>query len=317
MAHAQRGVDVQFGTWSVSGANSTLYSASYWRPVMGPLDFGITGFALVSSESFDRSLYGLGPGISLFKGSSRLSPYLMAGLGAAAVSGGDADVAAVWSAGGGLEYNPRSWFGLALEVSRVVEDDGFHGFWNVTVDDRKGWLVSARVSFRWGGRARGGSRSSGSSSSYTPADPLPISSEPAEPLSESGATLAYDIVDTAVSVMGEPYRWGGTSTDEGFDCSGLIWYAYDAYGVSVPRVSRQQAQAGRPVPRQVSALEPGDILLFANGGEGVSHVGLFIGNRRFIHATTSGGVKVSELETTDSYNRWWMERWVGARRVLR
>jgi cell wall-associated NlpC family hydrolase len=46
-------------------------------------------------------------------------------------------------------------------------------------------------------------------------------------------------------------------------------------------------------------------------------VGLFIGNRRFIHATTSGGVKVSELETTDSYNRWWMERWVGARRVLR
>jgi cell wall-associated NlpC family hydrolase len=226
-------------------------------------------------------------------------------------------VAAVWSAGAGLEYNPRSWFGLALEVSRVVEDDGFHGFWNVEESDRKGWLVSARVTFRWGRWPGGGSRPSGGSPAFTPAEAIPISNEPAEPLSASGASLAYDIVDTAVSVMGEPYRWGGTSTDEGFDCSGLIWYAYDAFGVSVPRVSHQQAQAGRPVPRELAALEPGDILLFANGGEGVSHVGLFIGNRRFIHATTSGGVKVSELETTDSYNRWWMERWVGARRVLR
>jgi hypothetical protein len=222
VAEAQRGVDVQLGTWSVSGPNSTYYSASYWRHLTGPLAFGLSGFALVSAESFDRSLYGLSPGISLFKGGEGLSPYLLASVGVAAVSGDDADVAAVWSAGAGLEYNPRSWFGLALEVSRVVEDDGFHGFWNVEESDRKGWLVSARVTFRWGRWPGGGSRPSGGSPAFTPAEAIPISNEPAEPLSASGASLAYDIVDTAVSVMGEPYRWGGTSTDEGFDCSGLI-----------------------------------------------------------------------------------------------
>jgi cell wall-associated NlpC family hydrolase len=128
--------------------------------------------------------------------------------------------------------------------------------------------------------------------------------------------LAYDIVDTAIGVMGEPYKWGGTSTDEGFDCSGLVYYAYAAHGVTVPRVSREQAGAGRSVPRDVAKLLPGDILVFASNGS-VNHVGLYVGNGRFIHATSSGGVKVSELETADPYNRWWVERWVGARRVLR
>nr|NIQ55730.1 C40 family peptidase [Gemmatimonadota bacterium]NIR38020.1 C40 family peptidase [Actinomycetota bacterium]NIS32586.1 C40 family peptidase [Actinomycetota bacterium]NIU65812.1 C40 family peptidase [Actinomycetota bacterium]NIW29362.1 hypothetical protein [Actinomycetota bacterium] len=67
------------------------------------------------------------------------------------------------------------------------------------------------------------------------------------------------VVETALEAMGEPYRWGGTGTDEGFDCSGLVWYAYTTNGVRVPRVSRDQARAGRRVPADVSELLPGDI----------------------------------------------------------
>lgn len=312
-ALAQRAVDLQIGTWAVSGPDPTLYSASYRRHLMGPVDFSLRGIGLIGSGAEHRSLVGVGPGFAL-RGSGRLTPYGGAGVALALRAEGSPDVAAVWHAGAGLEYNPLSWLGLAVELSRYVEDDGFRGFWNLREEDRRGWALSGMVTFRWGGAVR-------SPSGPGPVelmDPLPTSSEPAEPLDANGAALAYDIVDTAIEVMGEPYRWGGTSSDEGFDCSGLIWYAYRAHGVDVPRVSRDQARAGRPVPRSLDSLVPGDVLLFADGGSTVTHVGLYIGNFRFIHATTSGGVRVSSLSADDSvYDRWWFQRWVGARRLLR
>ena len=71
------------------------------------------------------------------------------------------------------------------------------------------------------------------------------------------------IVATALTVMGTPYRWGGTNTD-GFDCSGLIQYAYGQHGITLARRSVDQARAGSEVARELSALEPGDILTFAS-----------------------------------------------------
>jgi cell wall-associated NlpC family hydrolase len=316
-ADAQRAVDLQLGSWQIDGPNATVMSAGVGRPFWGPFAFNIRALAVVDRDTTDQSLFGLAPEISLFRGGRKLAPYGIAGLGLA-VQTANTSPAALWYAGAGLEWNPNGWFGLAVEASYLVEDGGFHGCWNLQQNDRRGWVTSARLSIRVGGGSSSRSGSSGSKPpEFTPADPIPISSEPAEPLSEDASSLAYDIVDTAVGAMGEPYTWGGTSTSEGFDCSGLIYYAYAQHGVSIPRVSRDQAGAGRPVPREADRLEPGDILLFTNGGNGVDHVGLYVGNRRFIHATSSGGVKVSELETTDSYNRWWFERWVGARRVLR
>jgi cell wall-associated NlpC family hydrolase len=229
------------------------------------------------------------------------------------------EFAALWYAGVGLAWNPASWLGVGLELSYLVEDSGFRGFWDIGAGDREGWAGSVRFAFSWGGGSRssgGGSVNVPPPSSSGPSEPMDLPAAPAEPLSSEGTALAYDIVDTAIGVMGEPYRWGGTSTEQGFDCSGLIYFAYGEHDLSIPRVSRDQARAGRSVPRDVGSLAPGDILLFANGGSGVNHVGLYVGNRRFIHATTSGGVKVSELETSDSYNRWWYQRWVGARRIL-
>jgi hypothetical protein len=316
-ARAQRALDLQVGVWTVDDSNSnpSVFSAGLWRNVAGPLALNLKGFAVIDGGP-GGSLYGLGPELSLFRGGSRrLAPYAVGGVGLALRSEGS-ELVAVWSAGAGVEYNPRSWFGLALEVTRFAEDEAFRGFWNLKDEDRRGWLLSARLAVRWGaGRGR-----SGSSSRPRPAAlPAPVSSsgEPAERLDAEAYALAEQIVATAIGAMGEPYRWGGTSADEGFDCSGLIWYAYRNHGVSMPRVSRDQARTGRYVPRDITALEPGDILLFAENGSSVSHVGLYIGDARFIHSTTSGGVRVSSLSPyDDAFDDWWFARWVGARRVL-
>jgi hypothetical protein len=314
---AQRAVDLQLGSWSVAGPNPTLYSAGLGRWFLGPLGYTVRGLAIVDPDSSELSLYGLGPEISLFRGTRRLWPYAVAGAALAAQTSGSANVAAVWNAGIGLEYNPWSWLGLDVEANYFAEDLELRGFWRLAESDRRGVVFSARVSFRWGGPPS----VSGSEGEFGTASPQfdgPATSRPrsSEPVGDV-AILRERVAETALAAMGEPYRWGGTSTDEGFDCSGLVWYAYDTHGVSVPRISRDQARTGSPLPANASALEPGDILLFAESGSRVTHVGLYVGNARFIHSTNSGGVKVSRLSGSgDANDRWWFARWIGARRVL-
>jgi cell wall-associated NlpC family hydrolase len=322
-ARAQRALDLQLGLWSVddSDSNPTLLSAGYWRNLIGPLALNLKGFAMIDGGP-GGSLYGLEPEFSLFRGGSRrLVPYGVGGAGVALRSEGS-EFVAVWNAAIGVEWNAQPWFGLAIEVSRFAEDEAFRGFWNLKDEDRRGWVLSARISVRWGAASGRGGSGTPPPSSPTPATlPAPVASsgEPAELLSTEGYALAQQIVATAIGAMGEPYRWGGTSTEVGFDCSGLIWYAYGNHGVNIPRVSRDQARAGRQVPRDVTMLQPGDILLFAEGGSTVSHVGLYIGDARYIHSTTSGGVRISSLSPydDDAFDDWWFGRWVGARRLLR
>jgi cell wall-associated NlpC family hydrolase len=131
--------------------------------------------------------------------------------------------------------------------------------------------------------------------------------------------LGESIVGTAREAMGRPYRLGGKGDDgSGFDCSGLIQFAYGQYGMALPRVSADQALAGVGIPREVEQLLPGDLLTFSRnpGGKKVTHVGMYVGEGRFIHSSSSRGVTESALTQDDPEGRWWIKRWLGARRVI-
>jgi len=95
------------------------------------------------------------------------------------------------------------------------------------------------------------------------------------------------VVDTARSLLGSAYRYGGRSPETGFDCSGLVVYSYQRAGIrGLPQTASGLARRSTPV--SLEALEPGDLLFFRLGGRGVSHVALYEGQRRFIHAPSSG-----------------------------
>lgn len=119
-----------------------------------------------------------------------------------------------------------------------------------------------------------------------------------------------ELVSTARRFLGVPYRWGGEDRS-GFDCSGLTMVSYRLNGLDLPRNSRAQFDAGRPVARQT--LQRGDLVFFATqGGRRVTHVGMYIGNDEFIHAPRAGQtVRVASL-TSRYFNR----TFVGARTYL-
>ncbi len=100
------------------------------------------------------------------------------------------------------------------------------------------------------------------------------------------ATLA---VMTAEHYVGTPYRWAGDSPAEGFDCSGFVQHVYGLNGIGLPRVSRDQALAGRAIPTDPGGLRMGDLLFFGDGGV-VDHVAIYAGDGAIIHADSERGV---------------------------
>ena len=134
-----------------------------------------------------------------------------------------------------------------------------------------------------------------------------------KPTDRKNATsyLRNEIVSTAKSFIGVPYRWGGASPEYGFDCSGLSMAVYHLNGLNLPRSSKAQWGAGAPVNR--SQLSKGDLVFFATfGGRKVSHVGLYVGEGKFIHAPgRNRRIRFDSLS-----NRYFGRRYVGARTYL-
>lgn len=118
------------------------------------------------------------------------------------------------------------------------------------------------------------------------------------------------VLQRALALLGTPYRWGGTSPDSGFDCSGLVGYVFrNALGIELPRVSRDMAKSGQLISDR-SALAEGDLVFFGRSGQ-VDHVGIYLGDGRFVHAPRTGrDVTVSSLETG-----YWAQKFMQARRV--
>jgi len=142
-------------------------------------------------------------------------------------------------------------------------------------------------------------------SSPPPSDPTPPapSPSPSPPPASPPPSTHGGVVGIALRYLGVPYRWGGASPS-GFDCSGFLMYVFAKVGVYLPHSSYMQFRLGRFVPR--SALQPGDAVFF----NGASHVGIYIGSGRFVHAPHTGDVvKISSLGDS-----WYSSTYVGARR---
>jgi murein DD-endopeptidase len=122
------------------------------------------------------------------------------------------------------------------------------------------------------------------------------------------ATLGERIAAGALAQTGRPYRYGG-STPAGFDCSGLVRYAYLAAGISVPRTTGEQYRKARAV--KLGKLAPGDLLFFRIDSRKVEHVAIYTGHGRFVHAPQSG--RTVETRTLD--DAWYRDRLVGAGRL--
>ena len=157
-----------------------------------------------------------------------------------------------------------------------------------------------------------------------PGAPLPPGEDPPEPAPAPDTTgragnaapgehppppdAGPAVVRTALGLIGVPYRNGG-SDPSGFDCSGLVQWVYARHGTALPREVRDQYRFGREI--DLAKVEPGDLIFFETIARGASHVGVVIGEGRFLHAPSSNGVVRIE-----PYNaNYWIRRFVGARRI--
>ncbi len=302
-----RDVDLRYGRW-YQGNRSTSYELRTDAPLGGFFSYGLAAQVLIhDSLGRHHAFYGGGWQLHAFRRRSTLGPYLLAGVSVGvSTDTASQELAALWTMGAGVEWRPISWAALGAETVYRLQDVGPRGFWRTAAKSRDG--IAAAIGFsvtigkavdrRWPRQER---------------------NERMPPLLLIAPTTvagnAADIVKTALDALGTPYVWGGTA-ENGFDCSGLVQWAYSQHGIRLPRMSRDQARSGSEVTPDIGALQPGDILLFAaQPGGGVTHVGLYVGEQKFIHSSNTG-VKLSRLDGLDTDGAWWVTRWVGVRRIV-
>lgn len=135
------------------------------------------------------------------------------------------------------------------------------------------------------------------------------SSNPPERSAASGGA-SKDVIPYAKSLIGTPYHYGGESPRTGFDCSGFVRHVYfHTRGVELPRSAKAMSTVGTRL--RATQLQPGDLVFFNTLGRPYSHVGIYLGNAKFIHSPSTG----KKVEIMDMSMRYWQERYNGARRV--
>lgn len=283
------------GFWDATGW--ATYRLGISRPLSGVLGAQLHGDVTRRFSGQGGGFAGVGTDLTLFR-KPEGGPYLLAGLSGglgSETSNSFADPWGSWSAGLGYDLFPLDFLSVGAE-----------GRWReLSMGGRDGAELALGVAVHLN---RGTHRAPRSLPSAATA-PVQLQSPP--------TTLADSVVATAAEAMGRPYEYGGTGEEgEGFDCSGLIQYAFGKHGIQLPRRSTDQAREGSKVNKKPEHLKPADLLTFSNRGGSVTHVGLYIGEGKFIHSATRG-VQVSTLSASDPYGRWWYQRWVGVRRIIR
>lgn len=301
-AAAQDGLFLTAGRVLAGTPDEASWRLTAQRVLIGPLGLDLSAQLLPGERPFAGSLYGAGADFTVFDGARRLPTVFVGG-----------------AVGIGLKDQDRIWYGssigmrLPLVVAGPVRGT-VEGRWRkLTISGRDGLEIGVTLGWRRPSR-RGSGGPDESAGLWVPratADRLRVAGIPAPK-----ARLLGDVVSTALEEMGQPYVWGGTGDGSGgYDCSGLIQYAYGHHGIRIPRTSQGQANAGIAIRRELDALLPGDILTFAERGDEVSHVGLYVGEGRFIHSA-SRGVRLSRLAEDDPDGRYWLRRWIGVRRIV-
>lgn len=139
-------------------------------------------------------------------------------------------------------------------------------------------------------------------------DPRPFAA-----LSNTAMSMRDSVVVLARQQIGTRYRFGGTTPKGGFDCSGFVRYVLAALQISVPRTAQQQSAVGSTVPKDTTSLKPGDLLTFGRG-DTVTHIGIYVGDGRYVHASPKAGrvIETSLTRTTSPL----VKIWRGGRRLL-
>lgn len=133
------------------------------------------------------------------------------------------------------------------------------------------------------------------------------------PASPAPSARADRLLRDADGFVGVKYKWGGNTPREGFDCSGFVKYLFARQGITLPRTSREQAGVGTRIAADFAALRPGDLMFFAEPGEAISHVAIYVGNGEIIHSSgTTHGVGYTDL---NSGGDWFVAYFVSARRI--
>ena len=142
-----------------------------------------------------------------------------------------------------------------------------------------------------------------------PSKNIPLLVRPGAP-AQRATPEQSEMLFRVLSSIGVDYKYGGSSHSTGFDCSGLVAHVFrEGYGVALPRNTYGQSQAGRPVSAE--DLQPGDLVFYNTLDRPFSHVGIYLGDARFIHAPKTGAaVRIESLKST-----YWSTRWNGARRI--
>jgi cell wall-associated NlpC family hydrolase len=137
---------------------------------------------------------------------------------------------------------------------------------------------------------------------------------PAGPFARLSSMQRDSIIEHTRNLLGVKYKWAGLNPAKGLDCSGIVKYVFAKLGVELPHRAAELAKMGDPITKDTAAMQPGDLLVFGKAGKRISHVGIYIGDGKMIHASSSSH-HVVETEVV-KYRPAGGLQWKGVRRIV-